>query len=220
MLSRSTSPRSHTSALASPFAGSPLLPGGALPVSRDAGGAHAAPAVGTAGERACPDLPRGCLQHAHHHWQGHVQALKKPQLQAGRQTPAAAALLRRASRAVRQTGRPRTERCRCAPPRRCRPGTGTRCLAAAAAAARSRRGCRWRAGPRRTAAAAAARWPRRRPRRGAPAMRSPSWARSCSRPAAPAGAAAPPICGGEAAELMGSKPNPADMEPYMGPLLL
>ena len=54
MLSHSTSPRSHTSALASPFAGSPLLPGGALPVSRDAGGAHAAPAAGTAGGPTWP----------------------------------------------------------------------------------------------------------------------------------------------------------------------
>ncbi|KAK9838477.1 hypothetical protein WJX81_001623 [Elliptochloris bilobata] len=55
VLSRSTSPRSHTSALASPFAGSPMPPGGAMPISRDAGGApaaHAAPAAGGAAPAA------------------------------------------------------------------------------------------------------------------------------------------------------------------------
>ncbi len=55
MLSRSTSPRSHASALATPFAGgSPAAPGpaAALPTSRDAGGAPAHRAGGEVDARA------------------------------------------------------------------------------------------------------------------------------------------------------------------------
>lgn len=72
MLSRSTSPRSHTSAIASPFsAGSPLPPSSLLPLSRDAGGAapRAPSAAGAAGGRALPST-RAPLSGADKAWPG------------------------------------------------------------------------------------------------------------------------------------------------------
>ena len=213
MLSRSTSPRSHTSALASPFAGSPLLPGGALPVSRDAGGAHAAPAAGTAGEPAYLDLPSGdaCVQHAHCHLQGQVQALSW-------------------IHGCRRGGRrPRRRHCSGGPVERCaRLGARVRNSAAVphpAAAAQARAHAVWRQQRRQRAPARAAacgrarggqqRWQRHAGRAGSRreavqqcALRA-GRGRAIARQRQPV---RPRICGGEAAELVGCKPHPADMD--------